>query len=69
MILHSVENKEQLEAYYSEKNLQTVEEKIKHLTKAMKIRAIRCDEAETLEEALGGLEEMVMFGSWRAFWQ
>ncbi|MDR2868907.1 MAG: hypothetical protein LBV04_00480 [Deferribacteraceae bacterium] len=68
MELHDVTEKEQFEAYYNEKKLIDIHEKIAHLTKSMKIRAIRCDEIETDQENLDSLEELVILGYWKASW-
>ena len=68
MTLHDVQEKGQLSAYYTEKNLQTIEQKIDNLTKTMKIRATKCDEAETKEEILAGLEETALLGNWKVSW-
>jgi hypothetical protein len=68
MTLHEVSSPEQFEAYYKSNNLQTTDAKISYLRKAMKIRAILFDEAETPEEVLGGLEESALLGFWKASW-
>jgi len=39
-----------------------------YLKKAMKIRAMLCDEDETPEEVLSGLEESALLGYWKASW-
>jgi len=68
MTLHEVGEQEQFEEYYKSNNLQTVKEKIDYLKKAMKIRAMLCDEDETPEEVLSGLEESALLGYWKASW-
>jgi len=68
MTLHDVGAPEQFEEYYKSNNLQTVNEKIDYLKKAMKIRAMLCDEDETPEEVLSGLEESALIGYWKASW-
>ena len=66
MMLSDVEQHSQFAAYYAENNLQTIEEKIDNLTTTMKIIATRCDEEETQEEELAGLEELALQGFWKA---
>jgi len=66
MTLHDVERPEQFQAYYAENNLQTIDDKIKNLTTTMQIIATRCDDTETKEEDLAGLEELALQGFWRA---
>jgi len=68
MTLHQVAKAEEFKEYYKLNNLQTIEEKIDYLKKAMKIRAILCDEDETPEEVLSGLEESALLGYWKASW-
>jgi len=68
MTLHDAGAPEQFEEYYKSNNLQTIEEKIDYLKKAMKIRAMLCDEDETPEEVLSGLEESALLGYWKASW-
>jgi len=67
MKLQEVEQKGQFKAYYEANNLQTIDEKISDLTRTMKIRATRCDDTETKDEELAGLEELVLLGYWRAY--
>ena len=68
MTLHEVRSQEQFEDYYQANNLQAVEEKINYLKNAMKVRAMLCDEDETPEEILAGLEESALLGYWKASW-
>jgi hypothetical protein len=68
MKLHDVVEQGQFNDYYRSNGLQTIEEKISYLTKAMKIRATRSEDNETPEEALEGLEELALLGFWRASW-
>jgi hypothetical protein len=68
MRLHEVSAPEQFEEYYRSNNLQTTDAKISYLKNAMKIRAMLCDEAETPEEVLAGLEESALHGFWKASW-
>jgi hypothetical protein len=68
MTLHEVNSPEKFEEYYRSNNLQTTDKKIDYLRKAMKIRATLCDEVETPEEILGGLEESALLGFWKASW-
>jgi len=68
MTLHEVVAQEQFEEYYRSNNLQTTEEKIDYLKKAMKIRAMLSDEDETEDEVLSGLEESALLGYWKASW-
>ena len=68
MTLHEVSAPEQFEEYYKSNNLQTIPDKIDYLKKAMKIRAMLCDEDETPEEVLSGLEESALIGYWKASW-
>jgi hypothetical protein len=68
MTLHEISGQEQFEEYYKSNNLQTIDEKINYLTRAMKVRAMLCDEFETPEEVLAGLEESALLGYWKASW-
>jgi len=68
MTLHEVSSQEHFEEYYKFNNLQTIEEKIRYLTKAMKIRAMICEEDETPQEILSGLEESALLGNWKGSW-
>jgi len=68
MTLHEVTAQRQFEEYYKSNNLQTTDAKISYLKKAMKIRAMLCDEDETPEEVLSGLEESALLGYWKASW-
>jgi len=68
MTLHEVSLPGQFEEYYKSNNLQTIDEKINYLTKAMKIRAMLCDEYETPQEVLAGLEESALLGYWKGSW-
>ena len=68
MKLHEIERHEQFAEYYAANNLQTIDDKIDNLTKIMKIRATRCDEIETKDEELAGLEETALLGNWRVSW-
>jgi len=68
MTLHEVNAPEQFEEYYKSNNLQTLPDKISYLKNAMKIRAMLCDEDETDEEILNGLEESALLGYWKASW-
>jgi hypothetical protein len=64
--LANVEKKEDLDLLYKSLGLSSTELKIKYLIAAMKIRAMRCEEEETPEENLAGLEEIVLLKHWRA---
>jgi hypothetical protein len=66
--LHDVEKREHFAEYYAANNLTTTDDKIDNLTRTMKIRATRCDEKETKDEELAGLEELALLGYWRASW-
>ena len=66
MMLHDVSSQEQFEEYYQSNNVQTVEDKINYLKNAMKVKAMLCDENETSEEVLAGLEESALLGYWKA---
>ena len=68
MTLYDVISSEQFEDYYKTNNLQTIDDKISNLTETMKIRAMLCDEEETPEEVLAGLEESALLGYWKASW-
>jgi len=68
MTLHEVNAQEQFEEYYKSNKLETIPDKINYLKKAMKIRAMLCDEDETEEEVLAGLEESALLGYWKASW-
>jgi len=67
MTLREVEQQAQFAAYYAANNLQAIDDKINNLTSTMKIRATRCDDKETKEEELAGLEELALQGFWRAY--
>jgi len=64
MRLEDVTERGQFKAYYAERGLATAEAKIVHLKEAMGIRMVRQHNA-TEDEMLEGLEESVLFGSWR----
>ncbi|MDR3012783.1 MAG: hypothetical protein LBU70_06200 [Chitinispirillales bacterium] len=68
MQLQEVVDRSQFEEYYRSNNLNTDSEKINRLIRTMKIRAMRCDDQETPEELLAGLEETALFGCWKASW-
>jgi hypothetical protein len=68
MTLHEVISQDQFAEYYRSNTLQTIGDKIRYLTKYMKIRATRSEEGETPEEALSGLEELALLGYWKASW-
>jgi len=68
MTLHEIISQNQFDEYYKSNNLQTVPEKIDYLRKAMKVRAMLCDDVETPEEVLSGLEESALLGYWKASW-
>jgi len=68
MTLHEVISQNQFDEYYKSNNLQTVPEKIDYLRKAMKVRAMLCDDVETPQEVLSGLEESALLGYWKASW-
>lgn len=69
MILHDVTKWEQFDEFYKSNNINTVDEKINYLIRAMKIRAMLSEESETPEEVLAGLEESALLGYWKASWQ
>jgi len=66
VLLEDVVEQNQFEEYYSSNGLNTTDERIDRLIKTMKIRAMHCDEQETPEEMLAGLEETALFGCWKA---
>jgi hypothetical protein len=66
MQLRNVVEREDLEQLYEKNNLTTCEQKIAYLVATMKIRAMRCDEEESPEENLAGLEEVALLGDWKA---
>jgi hypothetical protein len=49
---------------YEQNNLSTDQEKIDFLVNTMKIKAIHCDEEETPEIKLLGLEELALLNPW-----
>lgn len=67
MTLHDVSTLEQFGEYYKSNNLVTIADKINYLKKAMKIRAMLCDDNETPEEVLSGLEESALLGYWKTY--
>jgi hypothetical protein len=67
-MLQEVVSSGQFEDYYRLNNLHTIDNKISNLKETMKIRAMLCDEEETPEEILAGLEESVLLGYWKASW-
>jgi len=66
MTLYEVNTPEKFEEYYRSNNLLTVSDKINSLKNTMKVKAILCDEEETEEEILSGLEESAILGCWKA---
>jgi hypothetical protein len=68
MSLRDVTAQEQFSELYRSNGLESVEDKIRYLTSAMKIRATRMEGKETPEEELDGLEELALLGYWRASW-
>jgi len=68
MTLHDIVSTDQFADFYAQNGLTTVAEKIDRLKKVMKIRAMRCDEDETPEEILEGLEESCLLGYWKGSW-
>jgi hypothetical protein len=66
MQLRDVVEKRDLERLYATNSLKTCQEKIAYLVATMKIRAMRCDEEESPEENLAGLEELALLGDWKA---
>lgn len=68
MRLYDVENPEQLTQYYLQENLQTIEDKIDHLKRAMKVRAMRGGGNGTPDAILTILEESCLLGYWKASW-
>ncbi|MDR2694024.1 MAG: hypothetical protein LBB74_07400 [Chitinispirillales bacterium] len=67
MDLRDVVEQEQFDSFYESNGVNAVEDKIALLKKSMKIRAIRYDEDETLEEMLDGLEASALLGYWKAY--
>jgi len=67
MELQEVTKPEQLEEYYKQEGLSTVEDKIRHLKEAMKIKAVRYEFGATLDDKLAGFEETVLYGGWRSY--
>jgi len=65
--LRDIVEQSQFENLYRANGLNCVEDKINYLKKTMKIRAICCDEEETPEEILSGLEESALLGYWKAY--
>lgn len=68
MTLQEVSEQEQFEEYYRLNGLLTTDDKISNLKKVMKVRAMLCDEDETPNEVLSGLEESALLGLWKASW-
>jgi hypothetical protein len=66
MQLIDVQAREDFGRLYEEHQLTTYEDKISYLVASMKIRAMRCDEEETPEENLSGLEELALLGDWKS---
>jgi hypothetical protein len=67
MDLRDVVERGQFEAFYHSNGLHSIEDRISHLKKSMKIRATYCDEEETPKEVLDGLEETALLGYWKAY--
>jgi hypothetical protein len=65
--LRDVEDQSQFEGLYRSKGLRDTADKIGYLKTAMKIRATCCDDPETPEEILAGLEETALLGYWKAY--
>jgi len=66
MRLYDVESPEQLTQYYAQENLLTIAEKIDHLKRAMKVRAMRGSGNGTPDDVLTILEESCLLGYWKA---
>jgi hypothetical protein len=66
MELADATTKEALEELYEKAGLKTNDKKVDFLTREMGIKAMRCDEEETPEENLAGLEELALMGDWKA---
>ena len=66
MTLREVSTLEQLDNYYEVNGLSVTEDRINALKDAMGVITSRCDEDETPEEVLAGLQETVLLGYWKA---
>ena len=62
-----IANREQLEAYYLQENLDTVKKKVECLKTGMAILAIRSECDSDDEELLICLEDYLFNGVWRAY--
>jgi len=68
MTLHRLPRRKSSKSIISQTIFKLIEEKINYLKKAMKIRAMLCDEDKSPEEVLSGLKESALFGYWKASW-
>jgi hypothetical protein len=65
MELHNVTDLAQIEAYYREKGLDTIDKKIDDLRKKMGIKAVWCEYGTTKGAVLPSLESNVPVGTWK----
>jgi len=69
MELDNITQLGQFEEYYKQNGLQTTEDKIEHLKKAMNVKAVRCEYGSTDDNVLIGLEDYALLGTWKANFQ
>jgi len=68
MDLREVTAREQFEEYYKENNLFNTDEKIKHLMKIMRIKAMQCEHGSAPQNILlESLEDCALVGSWQGY--
>ncbi|MCL1894623.1 MAG: hypothetical protein FWG02_10420 [Holophagaceae bacterium] len=67
MQLEDVKQREQFEEYYKQKGLKETDEKIKDIKEATGIDAVRHCHGTASDDVLAGLEDSVLYGSWRDF--
>jgi hypothetical protein len=67
MELHDITGLDQLEAYYRQEGLATVDQKIERLKSGMGIRAVRREFGSADADMLIGLEDYLVNGIWKAY--
>jgi hypothetical protein len=67
MELCDIASLDQLEEYYQQEGLATVEEKIERLKSGMSIRAVRREFDSADADMLIGLEDYLVNGIWKAY--
>jgi hypothetical protein len=68
MTLFDVETKDGLVQCYEQNGLKDTKSKIDYLISSMKVKAMRWEDGDSLDERLESLEDMALLGYWRASW-